>query len=106
MKRWWPREVLRFVDAWACKEGTPEDDEDAEAKLRSEQSGGVFASHDQSGSDTAVTEDMRTSQRVELGGGDLADRRGDDETGNEWVELGVWSRADEESGGRSQRRDK
>ncbi|KAL3468639.1 HCO3 transporter family-domain-containing protein [Aspergillus heterothallicus] len=31
MKRWWPREVLRFVDAWACKEGTPEDDEDLQA---------------------------------------------------------------------------
>ncbi|KAF7718796.1 Bicarbonate transporter family protein [Penicillium ucsense] len=30
MKNWWPREVLRFVDAWACREGTPEDDEDAE----------------------------------------------------------------------------
>ena len=28
MRRWWPREVLRFVDAWACRKGTPEDDED------------------------------------------------------------------------------
>lgn len=32
MKRWFPREVLRFVDAWACREGTPEDDEDANAR--------------------------------------------------------------------------
>lgn len=32
MKRWWPREALRFVDAWACREGTPEDDEDARSK--------------------------------------------------------------------------
>lgn len=32
MKRWWPREVLRFVDAWACREGTPEDDEDVESR--------------------------------------------------------------------------
>lgn len=32
MKKWWPREVLRFVDAWACHEGTPEDDEDTAAK--------------------------------------------------------------------------
>ncbi len=28
MKRLWGRETLRFVDAWACKNGTPEDDED------------------------------------------------------------------------------
>ncbi|KAF8858793.1 hypothetical protein BDZ45DRAFT_714335 [Acephala macrosclerotiorum] len=28
MNRIWGRETLRFVDAWACKEGTPEDDED------------------------------------------------------------------------------
>lgn len=31
MKRWWNRETLRSVDAWACKEGTPEDDEDQRA---------------------------------------------------------------------------
>ena len=28
MKKIWGRETLRFVDAWACKGGTPEDDED------------------------------------------------------------------------------
>jgi hypothetical protein len=28
MKRWWNRETLRYVDKWASKEGTPEDDED------------------------------------------------------------------------------
>jgi hypothetical protein len=28
MNRIWGRETLRFVDAWACKDGTPEDDED------------------------------------------------------------------------------
>lgn len=28
MNRLWNREVLRFVDAWACKDGTPEDEED------------------------------------------------------------------------------
>ncbi|RAL06043.1 HCO3 transporter family protein [Aspergillus ibericus CBS 121593] len=99
MKRWWPREVLRFVDAWACREGTPEDDEDAEAKMRSEQvgGGGVMTSQDNSGSDTAVTEDMRTNEGTDLG---LADRNGTDVTGNEWVELGDWGRVDEESGGR------
>ena len=30
MKKLWNRETLRFVDAWACRDGTPEDDEDAE----------------------------------------------------------------------------
>lgn len=29
MKRIWNRDALRYVDAWACKEGTPEDEEDA-----------------------------------------------------------------------------
>ena len=29
MKKMWDRETLRFVDAWACREGTPEDEEDA-----------------------------------------------------------------------------
>jgi hypothetical protein len=33
MNRIWRREVLRFVDAWACREGTPEDDEDHRAQL-------------------------------------------------------------------------
>ena len=28
MNRIWHRDVLRFVDAWACREGTPEDEED------------------------------------------------------------------------------
>jgi len=32
MNRIWHRETLRFVDAWACREGTPEDDEDAKAR--------------------------------------------------------------------------
>jgi hypothetical protein len=33
MNRFWNRETLRFVDAWACREGTPEDDQDREAAL-------------------------------------------------------------------------
>lgn len=28
MNRVWKRETLRHVDAWACREGCPEDDED------------------------------------------------------------------------------
>ena len=31
MNRMWHRETLRFVDAWACRDGTPEDDEDRRA---------------------------------------------------------------------------
>lgn len=29
----WDRELLRWVDAWACRDGTPEDDEDAKKGL-------------------------------------------------------------------------
>lgn len=29
MNRVWNRETLRFVDGWACRNGTPEDDEDS-----------------------------------------------------------------------------
>lgn len=28
MNRMWKREYLRYVDTWACRDGTPEDDED------------------------------------------------------------------------------
>lgn len=42
MKRWWPRAVLRFVDAWACREGTPEDDEDKAASSCQEEDQGVW----------------------------------------------------------------
>ena len=28
MNRLWPSETLRFVDAWACRKGTPEDEID------------------------------------------------------------------------------
>jgi hypothetical protein len=28
MNRMWNRETLRYVDAWTCKEETPEDEED------------------------------------------------------------------------------
>ncbi|KAL1971008.1 hypothetical protein VTN77DRAFT_2842 [Rasamsonia byssochlamydoides] len=34
MKRWWRRDVLRFVDAWACREGTPEDEEDEKERAK------------------------------------------------------------------------
>lgn len=28
MNKLWDRETLRFVDAWACRKGTPEDERD------------------------------------------------------------------------------
>jgi hypothetical protein len=28
MPRMWKRDYLRYVDAWACRDGSPEDDED------------------------------------------------------------------------------
>ena len=31
MNRMWHKGTLRFVDAWACRDGTPEDDEDRRA---------------------------------------------------------------------------
>ena len=33
MNKIWKRDTLRYVDAWACKEGTPEDDEDRAAEI-------------------------------------------------------------------------
>ena len=35
MNRLWDRETLRYVDSWACREGTPEGDEDARRVERS-----------------------------------------------------------------------
>jgi hypothetical protein len=32
MKKLWNRETLRHVDQWACKEGTPEDEEDEDSR--------------------------------------------------------------------------
>lgn len=34
MKRLWSRQVLRFVDGWTCKDGTPEDDQDDDEDSR------------------------------------------------------------------------
>ena len=33
MNKMWKRETLRFVDAWACRDGTPEADEDRKAAV-------------------------------------------------------------------------
>lgn len=103
MKRWWPREVLRFVDAWACREGTPEDDEDAEAKKdgvisgagQSTEVGGILSSRlgetgMHSGMSAVISSPMSHPGEV-----DIVDRS---ETGQEWVELEFRTRQDEELG--------
>ncbi|MCJ1353786.1 MAG: hypothetical protein MMC33_003773 [Icmadophila ericetorum] len=41
MNKLWNRETLRFVDAWACREGTPEDDEDKKNGLVAEEGRGT-----------------------------------------------------------------
>lgn len=35
MNKLWSKEALRFVDAWACRDGTPEDDEERNAVTES-----------------------------------------------------------------------
>ncbi|KAL5357552.1 hypothetical protein BJX96DRAFT_172627 [Aspergillus floccosus] len=94
MKRWWPQEYLRFVDAWACREGTPEDDEDTTAKQ-----------NDMSGNED---DDGKTRQDG-ISGGVFPSRAEEHrskttrETGNvgadhDWIELDFRTRADEELG--------
>ena len=36
MNTLWARSTLRFVDAWACRPGRPEDDDDSEAAVDDE----------------------------------------------------------------------
>jgi hypothetical protein len=106
MKRWWPREVLRFVDAWACREGSPEDEEDERAKEMADVCTGA-----ESASADIVDDPLRSEQRG-AGGvlvGDIA--RGDQHGmgivstfGNNaegWIELDVQElrpHGDEETG--------
>ncbi|KAL3493241.1 HCO3 transporter family-domain-containing protein [Aspergillus germanicus] len=103
MKRWWQREVLRFVDAWACKEGTPEDDEDAKA-LQNESAHGPSHSPS-SGGDTLLSSaqgpsfsapsDMRAHTRLSSIGEDMT---------QDWVELSdIQPQGDEELGRRAGR---
>ena len=42
MNRLWRRDVLRFVDTWACKEGTPEDEEDEKARTAQTQDAAIW----------------------------------------------------------------
>ncbi|RAL08604.1 uncharacterized protein BO97DRAFT_376380 [Aspergillus homomorphus CBS 101889] len=115
MKRWWPREVLRFVDAWACKEGTPEDDEDAQAEAEAEAETGLKGGDPDLPLDEGVlpagTQAGQGSSGVSAGSGGFVGKyagTGDlgssshlrevDEVGREWHELEDWGRRDEEAG--------
>lgn len=105
MKRWWNREVLRFVDAWACREGTPEDDEDAERRAAEERE---RRNSNGSDPDNAGQEGLwtrgRSHHRRETRGERLHSLRDDDEirettdVSDEWIELGVRFPEDEETG--------
>ncbi|KAF2187234.1 nonglycosylated anion transporter [Zopfia rhizophila CBS 207.26] len=59
MNKMWNREILRYVDAWACREGTVEDEEDRRKGLQG--SGGVLG-----GSDTDVELQVRSGSETEL----------------------------------------
>jgi hypothetical protein len=105
MKRWWNREVLRFVDAWACREGTPEDDEDAERRAAEEMERRDSNGY---GPDSAGQGDLWTRGGSGHGGETHGERlhspRDDDDirettdVSDEWIELGVRFPEDEETG--------
>lgn len=112
MKRWWPREALRFVDAWACREGTPEDDEDARAKpndeILGERSvlgrGSVLQrqSPTDEGGNSAIVEGKRNSNQTDGQRDEHEDQEiwgmTDDEMAHEWVGLDKQNVPDEEFG--------
>lgn len=112
MKRWWPREALRFVDAWACREGTPEDDEDACAKpndeILGERSvlgrGSVLQrqSLTDEGGNSAIVEGKRNSNQTDGQRNEHEDQEiwgmTDDEMAHEWVGLDEQNVPDEEFG--------
>jgi hypothetical protein len=42
MNRIWRWDVLKFVDAWACRAGTPEDEEEERARVLREKEQGAW----------------------------------------------------------------
>ena len=106
MKRWWPREALRFVDAWACREGTPEDDEDALAK-RDEVWGDTASSPSfptsASSGERAVPRageplPAGSERSLRSSGGSGSFGGPSPGSGQEWVELDFRTQTDEELG--------
>lgn len=103
MKRWWNREVLRFVDAWACREGTPEDDEDAERRAAEETEvgdGNRSGSNDvaERGLWSSNTGDELHSQRPHSTRDHDNEIRETTDVSDEWIELGIRVPEDEETG--------
>lgn len=112
MKRWWPREALRFVDAWACREGTPEDDEDSRAKENDQTAEeGVNLSDDGVLQRDSGIENDRVSPNTQRKAGlnhpsssraDITDQEiwgmTDDDMDQEWIGLENRNLADEEFG--------
>lgn len=106
MNHWWPREVLRFVDAWACREGTPEDDED-ERERNKPYEGDARAGNEQRGGKDFFPADSVNSRKeiFTAGASPKPDRLShdvqaavSDDTGNDWIELYAYPQADEEIG--------
>jgi hypothetical protein len=61
MNRMWKREYLRYVDAWACRDGTPEDEEDRKKGILPDSRGS-------NGEDIELGAVDRVSSRSEIGG--------------------------------------
>lgn len=101
MKRWWPREALRFVDAWACRKGTPEDDEDAQSK-KSEQTLKEGSTLGEDGVLSTITERGPDPNRASGSRADIGDQEVWGLTGNdidhEWIGLENRHPPDEEFG--------
>ncbi|KAJ9288896.1 hypothetical protein DTO021C3_3421 [Paecilomyces variotii] len=95
MKRWWNREVLRFVDAWACREGTPEDDEDAERRAAEETE--ERGDNNRRGSDSGAERGLWDSNPVDETQSERPhpvqdyehDMRETADVSDEWIELGI-----------------
>lgn len=95
------------MDAWACREGTPEDDEDAKNDLSENDSGGTLPAH----SSDAAAETCSDLQPIQKSAPDNHEAHSGFERDltQEWVELGIRAHTDEELGpsiGTSQNRDK
>jgi len=67
MNRLWRREVLRFVDAWACREGTPEDDEDHRARMSQAEDENVWNIESTAGMDMQEMQSKSPSIEPALG---------------------------------------
>jgi hypothetical protein len=61
MNKIWRQEVLRFVDAWACREGTPEDDEDDRARILREEEQGIWELDRRDGMEMGVVDRGRNA---------------------------------------------